>query len=133
MLGKIGDLLGKVVGLVDDVVTSDEERLQLKAPLFEMQAKVLALAIEAEKNVLDAQRAIITAETQSDSWLTKNWRPITALAFVSMMALSWIGVGPPVPEWMPTTINIMLGGYIGGRTLEKSVALAGVMKEPERT
>lgn len=132
LLGKIGDLLGKVVGVVDEVITSDEERLRLKAPLFEMQAKILGMALEAEKQILDARTKIIVAETQSDSWLTKNWRPITALAFVAMMGASWIGWGPPVPDWMPTTINIMLGGYIGGRTVEKVASLAGALKAEEK-
>jgi hypothetical protein len=121
MLGKIGDLLGKVIGVVDDVITSDEERLALKAPLFEMQAKVLALVLAGEKQMLDAQTQIVQAETQSDNWLTRMWRPLTMVTFVVVSVLSWSQLGPPMPEWMEEMIKLGLGGYLGGRSLEKII------------
>jgi hypothetical protein len=121
MLGKIGDLLGKVVGVVDDVITSDEERLQLKAPLFEMQAKVLGLVLEGEKRMLDARTRIVQAEISSDNWLTRMWRPLTMVTFVAIAVLSWSELGPPMPEWMEQMIKLGLGGYLGGRSLEKII------------
>jgi hypothetical protein len=119
MLAKIGDLLGRAVGLVDDVVTSDEERLQLKAPLFQMQAQILSLVLEGEKQMLDARTAIVQAEIKSESWLTRMWRPLTMVTFVVVSVLSWAQLGPPMPEWMEGMIQLGLGGYLGGRSLEK--------------
>ena len=131
IIGRIGDALGSIFNGVDELVTSDEERLKLKAVIFPMQAEILTLAVDMEKMRLQAATEIIKAEAQSDSWLTSNWRPLTALSFVAMMVLSWIGVGPPVPDWMPLTINIMLGGYVGSRSLEKIAGLTQSLKGPE--
>lgn len=119
MLGRIGDFFGRVVGLVDDVVTSEEERLALKAPLYEIQARMLSEVLEAEKTLLTSQAQIITAEATSESWATRNWRPLTMMVFVTMTVVSWAGLVPPAPEWITEVMKWGLSGYIGGRSLEK--------------
>ena len=74
-LGKIlgGDFMSSVSNIVDNVVTTDEERMQLKANLKEIIAKAEANAQEQ-----------ITRRWESDNkagWLPANIRPLT-LAFL---------------------------------------------------
>jgi hypothetical protein len=123
MLGKIGDMLGRVVGLVDDIHTSDEERLTLKERLLALQAGVLAEVIKAETATLEAQARVVEAEAKSEHSLTSMWRPITMLTFLAMIVWGQIG-GPPVPEQMWPLLQLGLGGYVVGRSLEKTIPAA---------
>ena len=120
MLGKIGDILGSVLGLVDDLVTTDEERMQLKVPLLALQTQVITTVIEAEKSALESRAAIITAEAQSTHWLTATWRPITMLTFLALIVIGQFG-GTPVPPEMWPLLKLGLGGYVIGRSAEKMV------------
>lgn len=132
MLGKIGDILGKAIGLVDEIITSDEERLELKRPLVEAQAGILHEVIQWESRYLDARERILETELKSDSWLTRSWRPVLMLAIGTMLILSWGGLVPPPPEWLGKGLETMMTVYLGGRSLEKLVpATAKALKAKE--
>jgi hypothetical protein len=131
MFGKIADFFGKALGTVDNVHTSDAERLALKEPLLRLQTEILSDMVEVEKTILDAQARVIEAEARSDSFLAKNWRPITMLSFLAMIAWGQFG-GPPVPEQMWPLLQIGLGGYVIGRSVEKTVEVgARALKDRE--
>jgi len=133
MLGKIGDMLGKVVGLVDDLHTSDEERLTLKERLLVVQAGVLSEVLKVETAMLEAQSRIVEAEAKSEHWLTATWRPITMLTFLVLIVWGQLG-GPPVPEQMWPLLQLGLGGYVVGRSIEKTVEVgARALKDRELT
>lgn len=65
-----------------------------------------------------------------ESWLTRNWRPLTMLVFVGLIVARWFGWTAPIGEaealklW--DIIAVSLGVYTGGRSLEK---LAPVVKD----
>ena len=105
--------------LIDSLHTSDEERLQAKAVLLQIQTEVSNRTIEYESKLLEAQSSIIVAEAQSDSWLTRSWRPITMLTFVALIVLSFF-MAIPIPSDLWFVIKLGLGGYGGGRSLEKT-------------
>lgn len=121
LLSKIGDVLGGAFGLVDDLHTSDEERLALKAQLLTIQTKVVSEVIEAEKEMMQAQAKIIETEAASPHWLTSAWRPITMLTFLVLIVLAQLGVTNPVPPEMWPLLKLGLGGYVIGRSLEKTI------------
>ena len=125
MLDKIAGALSGVFGLIDDVITTDEERMALKVPLLQIQASVISEAIAAESALAKSKASIIVAEAASDSWLTRSWRPIVMLTFTAMIALGQFG-GPPVPEQMWPLLTLGLGGYVVGRSVEKTAS--GVAK-----
>lgn len=59
-----------------------------------------------------------------ESWLTKNWRPVTMLAFTALLVLRWTGVANPdisqeLELSLMNLIKIGLGGYVIGRSAEK--------------
>lgn len=100
------------------------------------QADVMQSAIKAlgDANASNAQReaaiaTIIAAEASSGSWLATNWRPLFMVVFMIMLLSYWFGYVPPnlTGEMPPmiaeifTIIKIGLGGYIGGRTIEKVI------------
>ncbi len=132
MLSFIGDALGKAIGLVDDLITTDEERLALKAPLMRIQAEILSETLKYETKSLEARATIIETEAKSSNWLTASWRPITMLVFLALIVAGQLG-GPPVPEEMWPLLKLGLGGYVIGRSAEKVVAVgAKALKAAEK-
>ncbi len=76
--------------------------------------------------------AIIKAEAESEHPLTAQWRPITMLVFVAIIANNYLlypylslfwGEAPilTLPDHMWELLKIGLGGYIVSRGVEKVV------------
>ena len=123
-------LVGAVTGLIDEVSTTDEEKLTLRNRLEEVIAPHKAALIQQTTELFQAQADVIVAEAQGESWLQRNWRPIAMLTFlyivVHMCVLTPIfGLATIEPDLIPTQLwellKIGIGGYIVGRTVEKGV------------
>ena len=115
----VGSIFEPAAKLIDDLHTSDEERLQIKQEMFKLQVEAFKKAEEYETKLLDAKKTIITAEAQG-SWIASNWRPITMLTFLVLVVGDSMGLlaTPLAPEaW--TLLQIGLGGYVVGRSAEK--------------
>lgn len=119
LIGKIVDGLGKLLGGVDELVTSDEERLRVKQQIAETIAPLLSSAQEYEVRLLEAKSRLIEAEMKSDSFLAKNWRPFTMIVLACYIVVSTI-VGADIPERMWDVFYLGFGGYIIGRSVEKT-------------
>ena len=131
ILGFIKDIFAPAAELIDDLHTSGEEEgdiaIKLKGlevSLATLQNEVTLKVMEYEGKLLEAKSNIIMAETNSDSWLAKNWRPLTMLSFVVIVITYWFGYSPEnaTPEDidnMFALIKIGLGGYVVGRSGEK--------------
>lgn len=125
ILKLIGGLLEPVTKLVDVVYDSPTEKAEARAKLMMIQGEILKEVSNFESILVEAQSKIIIAEAQSQSWLTRNWRPLLMLDFI--IIIFWnhfvaevFGVTPAtIPDQMWSVIKIGVGGYIGGRTFEK--------------
>jgi hypothetical protein len=132
MLDKVLGSLGGLFGLIDDIHTSDEEKLTVKSALLGLQMDVVSTVIEAERDVSMARSEIIKAEAQSSHFLTSTWRPITMLTFLVLIVASQLGFTDPVPEQMWPLLQLGIGGYVAGRSLEKTVpAVVSALKARE--
>ena len=131
-LSFLSGLIKPVSDLVDNLHTSDEERLEAKGVLLELQTGLMSQTLAYEQKLAESQASIIVAEATANSWLTRTWRPITMLTFVFLVVYSQF-TGTEIPPDMWTVIKIGLGGYLGGRSVEKSVgAITEVMKRKEQ-
>tara|TARA_R110000772_G_scaffold244020_1_gene357014 strand:- start:75 stop:455 length:381 start_codon:yes stop_codon:yes gene_type:complete len=116
----LGNLLSKADVIVDEVITSQEEKLQLKNELQKI--------INDHEAVIDQE---ITkrweSDMKSDSWLSKNIRPLTlAFLVVSCVLLIFIDAGVISfvvdEEWkdlLKMVLMTTIGAYFGGRSYEK--------------
>jgi hypothetical protein len=119
-LSIVGSIIEPVTNLIDELHTSDEEKLLIKERVMTLQAKAYSEALEYEKAQLQAQADIIKAEAQGKSWIQRSWRPITMLTFLVLVVCDSFGwlANPLAPEaW--TLLQIGLGGYVVGRSAEK--------------
>lgn len=102
-----------------------------KAQAQEAQLKLLEMAQNGElarmgheAKIVEAQSANIQAEANSDSWLTKSWRPLTMLVFTGLIVARWFGYSAPnitPAEYMElwSIVKLGMGGYIVGRSCER--------------
>ena len=119
----IGLILPFASKIIDKVFPDKSQAEAAKLKLLEMQQNgELAEMAESSK--------IIQSEASSDHWLAANWRPITMLTFVFIIAnnyilypyLSLLFQNAPmleIPPDMWQLLKIGLGGYVVGRSAEK--------------
>jgi hypothetical protein len=118
--GFIKSLIGDASTIIDDVVTSKEEKMALKNAMKKM---LLESEVELQKNVTERWKA----DMNSDSWLSKNVRPLTlAFLLISTVLLIFIDAGfidfEVKNSWVDLLQLVMIsvvGAYFGGRSLEK--------------
>jgi hypothetical protein len=114
------NLVESVGGVIDDLVTTDDERLAAKAKLKKI---ILDHEVKMEQNITDRW----TADMNSDSWLSKNVRPMVLIfLIVCTMLLIFIDAGAvqfTVEEKWTDLLQLVLitviGAYFGGRSVEK--------------
>ena len=125
MLGKLlsggaADLVKNVGGVIDNLHTSNEEKLEAERKIKELIANY---EVEMEKNIT----ARWEADLKSDSWLSKNVRPLTLIfLIVCTMLLIFIDAGALKFEVKSSWVDLLqlvlitvIGAYFGGRSFEK--------------
>jgi hypothetical protein len=116
----ISDIFKPAANLIDELHTSDEEKLALQSKIKEVENELLAKVIDYENQLLASKTAIITAEATGQSWIQRNWRPITMLTFLALVVLDSFGLLQfRLSEDAWTLLKIGLGGYVAGRSAEK--------------
>ena len=118
--GGASKLVDSVGSVLDNVITTDEEKLEAKRKLKEV---ILSHEAEMERNI----PARWTADMNSDSWLSKNVRPLVLIFLVvSTVLMIFIDAGTiqfTVEEKWTDLLQLVLitviGAYFGGRSIEK--------------
>ena len=120
ILELIGGIFKPAAELIDELHTSEEERLKHKERLLEVQAIAMQTVFEYESDSLQARAAIVNSEAQSDHWIVASWRPIVMLTLTSLVVVDSFGwVANPLSGEAWLLLQIGLGGYVVGRSGEK--------------
>lgn len=135
VLNLIGQIFKPATELIDNLHTSTEEKLAQKAVLLQLQTDFLKEGLEYEQEQLKQKAAIIMAETNSESWITRNWRPITMLTFLALVVLDQTGqLAFRLADEAWTLLQMGLGGYVVGRSVEKvTPAVMDVFRKKDET
>ena len=118
--GGAADLVKGVGGVIDNLHTSKEEKLAAEQKIKEL---VSDYETKMEANITDRWKA----DMNSDSWLSKNVRPmILIFLVVSTVLMIFIDAGTiqfVVEEKWTDLLQLVLitviGAYFGGRSFEK--------------
>ena len=141
-MGILGTILGEGVegllkgagSLAKDIRTaitgettlSSEARALIDCKLVELDATLAQLKVKTD----ELRHNIIIAETKSQSWLARNWRPILMLTIVAIIANNYV-LFPylslftekvtmlTLPDHLWSLLKIGVGGYIVGRSAEQ--------------
>ena len=116
----IAGIFKPAADLVDNLHTSEDERLQAKGHLLDVQAAAMQRVFDYETETLAGQQAIVTAEAKSDHFLVAAWRPITMLTFLVLAVGDSLGLlATPLRDEAWALLQLGLGGYVVGRSGEK--------------
>ena len=114
------ELVKGVGEVVDNLHTSQEEKLAAELKIREL---ISNYEVEMEKTITDRW----SADMNSDSWLSKNIRPMTlAFLVISTVLMIFIDAGTikfiVEDKWtdlLQIVLITVIGAYFGGRSLEK--------------
>ena len=114
------ELVKSVGGVIDNLHTSKEEKLEAEKQIKDM---IMGYEAEMQKQVTDRWKV----DMQSDSWLSKNIRPLVLIFLVvSTVLMIFIDAGVIAFEvkdaWadlLQLVLITVIGAYFGGRSLEK--------------
>ena len=125
ILGKIfsggaTELVKGVGGVIDNLHTSKEEKLEAEKKIKDM---IMGYEAEMQKQITERWGM----DMKSDSWLSKNIRPMTlAFLVISTVLMIFIDAGVISFEVKDTWVDLLqlvlitvIGAYFGGRSLEK--------------
>ena len=123
------DIIDSVRGVVDDLNTSGEEKLEAQRKLVEIERQFNIRMAELDQQWAAVQADVIKTEAQSQSYLTRTWRPITMLFFVFIIGVivftgGYVNGHKLENEFVMKILDIVqygLSGYVVGRTAEKIV------------
>lgn len=128
----VSEIFKPAAKLVDDLHTSAEEKLEMKAKLTTIQNEMSSKILTYETKLMEAQSSIVKAEISGKSWLQRNWRPLLMLTimliifnnyvlfpYLSMFTAKAIILELPSGLW--TLLTTGVGGYVIGRSAEKIV------------
>ena len=124
----VGELFRPITTIVDELHTSEEEKFKVKKEMAKIQSDIQVKVLDYEKEAIQAKSSIINSEANGQSWLQRNWRPITMLTFLGLVVCDSFGLltSRLAPQaW--TLLQIGMGGYVIGRSCEK--VLPKIMKK----
>jgi len=114
------ELVKSVGGVLDNLTTTKEEKLAAEQKIKDM---IMGYEAEMQKQVT----ARWSMDMNSDSWLSKNIRPLTLIFLViSTVLIIFIDAGVLQFEVKSSWVDLLqlvlitvIGAYFGGRSLEK--------------
>ena len=120
----IGPIIKKGAEILDKLIPDKDLAKKLDAAF---QEELAAMDYSYLTKEIEARASIINTEATGHSWLQRNWRPITMLTFVYIVAHNYIFAplfslqSLPIPPDMWELLKLGIGGYIIGRTGEKMI------------
>lgn len=121
----IGSIIGALGTVIDKIFPDADDAQKAKLKLLELEQS-------GELARITAAKEIVTAEAKGESWLQRNWRPLMMLAFILIIVNNYIlvpylsafgllHVTLDLPPKMWSLLEIGVGGYVVGRTVEKGI------------
>jgi len=112
--------------ITGETTLTSESKALLDGKLIELETVLAQLKVKTD----ELRHNIIIAETQSQSWLARNWRPILMLTIIAIVANNYIifpyanlftekVVMLTLPDHLWALLKIGVGGYIVGRSAEQ--------------
>jgi hypothetical protein len=111
--------------LIDKLIPDPEAKAKAQVELLKLQQEGKLAELQADMNEQNNVSERWKADLGSDSWLSKNVRPMTLVAllvayFIFATASAFdIVVKPAYVELLGQMIMLIVSAYFGGRTLEK--------------
>jgi hypothetical protein len=124
----IDDIVGAGLKILDKVIPDPAAKAEAALKLQQLAQDGHLAELQADMNEQNNVSDRWKADLASDSWLSKNVRPMTLVAllvayfiFASCSAFD-VNVKPEYVNLLGQMIMLIVSAYFGGRTLEKIMA-----------
>ena len=121
----VSGVIDSVSTAIDKLVTSDEEKMQLKNELIKIELEAKNKADELNFKYEEEVTKRHQTDMISDNWMSKSIRPITLVFILIMYSLLSIASGfkfevtESYVELLGQWGMLIMSFYFGGRTVEK--------------
>jgi hypothetical protein len=123
----IDDIINVGMKLVDKLIPDPAAKAQAQLDLAKLAQEGRLADIQADINEAQELTKRQQADMASDSWLSKNIRPMTLIAILSgyfvfaMMSAFGVDTNTKYVELLGQWGMLIMSFYFGGRTLEKII------------
>jgi hypothetical protein len=123
----IDDIIGVGMKLVDKLIPDPAQKAQAQLDLAKLAQEGKLADIQADVNEQQELTKRQQADMLSDSWLSKNIRPMTLIAILTgyfvfaMMSAFNMDTNTKYVELLGQWGMLIMSFYFGGRTLEKII------------
>lgn len=121
----VGSILNPVRDIIDEISTTDEERMKLQQRLDEIENEAKQDMYKHVQSITNAQKEVLITEMKG-SFFQRNWRPHLMYVFMLILVNNFVAVTYiPGAEYIPFPnafwglMTLAVSGYIGGRSIEK--------------
>jgi uncharacterized membrane protein (DUF106 family) len=121
----IDDIIGVGMKILDKVIPDPTAKAEAQAKLLELQQQGQLAQLQADTAEAQELTKRQEADMASDSWLSKNIRPMTLIAILigyfvfAMMSAFDLNTNKTYVELLGQWGMLIMSFYFGGRTLEK--------------
>ena len=126
MLG-LDNLIGVGMKLIDKLIPDPEAKAKAQLDLARMAQEGQLAELQADVTEMQEVTKRAAADMNSDSWLSKNIRPMTLIAILvgyfvfAMMSAFDLDTNEKYVELLGQWGMLIMSFYFGGRTLEKII------------
>lgn len=123
----IDDVIGIGMKLVDKLIPDPEQKAKAQLDLAKLAQEGKLADIQADVNEAQELTKRLQADMASDSWLSKNIRPMTLIAILggyfifAGLSAAKIDVNEKYVSLLGEWGMLIMSFYFGGRTLEKII------------
>jgi len=131
-------LLGVGMKLVDKFFPDPEQKAKAQLELLQMQQNGELARINADIAEQQELTKRVQADMASDSWLSKNIRPMTLIFILiayttfAMMSAYGVDTNQKYVELLGQWGMLIMSFYFGGRTLEKIMEMQSAKKDDKK-
>lgn len=131
LVGVVKSIVGPASDIIEKFVGDPDKQAAAKIELAKVEAVIEERVIEYAQGLVEAQASVIRAEAEGTG-LKAIWRPLVMLMFAFivfnnyilfpyMQAIFGFAVQVATPESLWELMKLGLGGYVVGRSVEKTV------------
>jgi hypothetical protein len=134
----IDDIIGVGMKLVDKLIPDPAAKAQAKLDLAKLAQEGKLADIQADMNEAQELTKRLQADMTSDSWLSKNIRPMTLIAILAGyfifagLSAAKIDVTGEYVQLLGQWGMLIMSFYFGGRTLEKIMDMKAKEKDESK-
>ncbi len=127
----IDDIVSVGMKIIDKVIPDPKAKAEAEAQIMSMANEARKAELEADMKEAEELTKRQQADMASDSWLSKNIRPMTLIAILAgyfifaMMSAFNMETNSKYVELLGQWGMLIMSFYFGGRTLEKIIDMKG--------